>query len=326
MHHGVAGEADVNVCSDAVPAGAVHCFARVVTSPASGVGAPKTGYDPFYLRSAYNVPSTGGSGRTVAVVVAYDNPKAESDLAAYRKKFKMPACTTANGCFTKLDQRGGTSYPVFDAGWALEGALDVDMVSAMCPNCHIVLVEADSNSSNDLYPAQDIAAAAGADVINNSWGGDEHLADPDSNHFFQHPGVVTVVATGDFGNERAYPATSPDVIAVGGTTLLQTTNKGTRTAAEAAWGLAGDGCSAFQTKPAWQTDAGCAGRTVGDVSAVADPETGVRVYDTNPGFAKKGWIVVGGTSAASPIVAGCTRSETTRPRIPVRISTRTRTP
>jgi hypothetical protein len=189
-HRGRHGEVDVNVCSDAVPAGYAHCDARLRTdllgrgvapdgggSGGSGfananiVPLDNTGYSPAYLQSAYNAPSaTSGAGQTVAIVDAYDDPTAETDLATYRAQFGLPACTTANGCFRKVDENGGTTYPSADASWANEISLDVDMVSALCPNCHILLVEANSAFTTDLGTAVNEAVSLGANVVSNSYG------------------------------------------------------------------------------------------------------------------------------------------------------------
>jgi subtilase family serine protease len=272
--------------------------------------APSSGYGPADLQSAYALPSsTAGSGQTVAIVDAYDDSTAEADLGTYRSNYGLPACTTANGCFKKVNQSGTQgSYPANDQGWGLEISLDLDMVSATCPNCHILLVEASSNANSALYAAEDTAARLGATAISNSYGGNESSSDPSANTHFNHPGAAITVSSGDNGFGVEYPAASPDVTAVGGTTLSRSSNA--RGWTESAWSGAGSGCSAYEAKPSWQTDSGCARRTVADVSAVADPNTGVNVYDSNcssvnqaAGSCFKGWGIVGGTSASSPIIA-----------------------
>jgi subtilase family serine protease len=259
-----------------------------------------TGLFPASLQSAYKLPSgTAGSGRTIAIVDAFDNPKAESDLAIYRSQFGLPACTTANGCFRKVDQNGGTSYPRGDAGWGQEISLDLDMASATCPNCKILLVETASNAFTNLAAGVDTAAAMGAHAISNSYGGGEFSSETSSTYesHYNHAGVT--VSSGDSGYGVEFPAASRYVTSVGGTHLVTAANA--RGWNETAWSGAGSGCSAYVPKPAWQTDSGCARRTVADVSAVADPYTGVAVYDS---FRTGGWLVFGGTSAAAPIVAG----------------------
>lgn len=314
-HKGANGEVDVNVCSDATPIGFAHCLARVRTDPGAAARTPAIkgdfrpaagvgnggAYDPAYLQSAYNAPSvTEGAGQTVAIVDAFDDPKAESDLATYRTRWGLPACTTANGCFRKVDQRGGTAYPSANTGWAQEISLDVDMVSAMCPNCKILLVVATNNSMTNLGIAVNEAVALGANVVSNSYGGGEYSSESsDSASYFNHPGVAIVASSGDNGYGVEFPASSRYVTAVGGTSLIQNTNTGTRDGSETAWSGAGSGCSAFEPKPTWQHDASCAKRTVADVSAVADPHTGVWVYDS---YNSSGWLIFGGTSAAAPIV------------------------
>jgi subtilase family serine protease len=249
---------------------------------------------------------------TVAIVDAYDLPTAESDLAVYRSQYGLPPCTTANLCFRKVNQRGVTgSYPVANANWGQEIALDIDMVSAACPNCKILLVEADSDSFLDLGAAVNTAVAMGAIAVSNSYGGAEGSASSEAYldaNFYNHPGVAITASTGDCGYNCSgsgsgvqYPAASPYVVAVGGTRL--TRDGSARGWTESAWGNAathagaGSGCSLYESKPSWQHDAGCAKRTQADVSAVADPATGVAVYVTGV------WQVFGGTSAASPIIA-----------------------
>jgi subtilase family serine protease len=300
-------------CALTVRAGFSHCELKLIGNLSRkpvAAAAPAGGYGPSDLQSAYALPSgTAGAGQTVAIVDAYDDTKAESDLATYRSTYGLPACTTANGCFKKVNQSGVQgSYPSNNQSWAVEISLDLDMVSAACPQCHILLVEANSNSNANLYAAVDTAARLGANEISNSYGGGESSSDPSSNSHFNHPGVAITVSSGDSGYGVEYPAASPYVTAVGGTTLTRASNA--RGWSESAWSGAGSGCSAYEAKQSWQTDSGCARRTVADVSAVADPNSGVNVYDTNCSGLNKllgncfsGWGVVGGTSASSPIIA-----------------------
>ena len=291
------------VCTD-TGAGTAACQADVVTD-ATGKPAATTsyayGYAPADLASAYKLPA-GGAGRVVAIVDAYDNPTAEADLAAYRARFGLPACTTANGCFHKVNQRGGTSYPAANAGWGQEIALDLDMVSATCPGCGILLVEADSSSFTNLAAAVDRAAAMGVVAISNSYGGSEFNGETSWESHYNHPGVAITVSSGDSGYGVEFPAASRYVTAVGGTSLRRSTTVA-RGWTETAWSGAGSGCSAYVPKPTWQTDTGCSRRTVSDVSAVADPSTGVAVYDSYGSSGGANWLVFGGTSVASPIVA-----------------------
>lgn len=258
-----------------------------------------SGYGPSDLKSAYKLPS-GGSGATVGIVDAQDDPNAESDLASYRSTYGLPACTTANGCFKKVNENGQASpLPSPDSGWAGEISLDVDMVSAVCPSCHILLVEANQPSDADLGKSVNTAVSLGAKYVSNSYGGSEDSSETSTDSYFNHPGVAITASTGDSGNGAEYPATSRYVTAVGGTSLRTASN--TRGWTETAWSGAGSGCSAYETKPTWQTvTTGCTRRAEADVSAVADPNTGVAVYQTYGG---SGWAVYGGTSASSPIVA-----------------------
>jgi hypothetical protein len=294
------------VCSDAGP-GFAHCHARIRTDAVGDVVALATpqGLTPANIQAAYLVPA-GGSGATVAIIDAYDDPKAESDLAVYRAQFGLPPCTTANGCFKKISQTGSTSsLPAANNGWAGEIALDIDMVSAACPACKILLVEAKSASMADLGAAVNKAASLGATVISNSYGGGEDSTSLSADsQYFNHPGIAITVSSGDDGYGVEYPASSAHVIAVGGTSLVKSAG-GTRGWTEGAWGSAGSGCSTKIAKPSFQKDTGCAKRMVADVSAVADPNTGVAVYNTQGGSAAgaTGWAVYGGTSASAPIVA-----------------------
>ena len=289
-----------SVCGPAA-SGAARCHARVVTD---GKGAPLTtstpsGYGPNDLRSAYSLAATGGTGQTIGIVDAYNDPNAESDLSTYRATYGLSPCTTANGCFHKVDQNGGSSYPRSNGSWADEISLDLDMASAICPNCHILLVEAATSSLTNLGTAVNTAASLGANTISNSYGGSESSSETSwDTSYYDHPGIAVTASSGDSGYGVQYPAASPYVTAVGGTSLSRASNA--RGWSETAWSGAGSGCSAYEPKPSWQTDTGCSRRTVADVSADADPNTGVAVYDT---YHTGGWLVFGGTSVASPIIA-----------------------
>src|ERR687887_244969 len=266
------------VCG-AVPIGHARCFSLVKGNAASG----PSGYGPADLQSAYKLPSsTAGSGQTVAIVDAFDDPTAESDLAQYRSFYGLPPCTTANGCSRKVNQTGGTlPMPAPSPDWALEISLDLDMVSAVCPNCHILLVEANTNLSSDLYVAEDTAARLGANAISNSWGGAEYSGQTADDAHFNHPGAAITASSGDSGYGVSYPAASRFLTAVGGTSL--TRNSSTRGWTETAWSGAGSGCSRYDAKPSWQTDTGCSRRTVADVSAGAPPQTrGAGVFSRPP--------------------------------------------
>jgi hypothetical protein len=258
------------------------------------------------LQAAYKLPSGLLGGRqTIAIVDAYDDPNAATDLAVYRTANHLPACGAAFGCFEKVNQQGQQGgYPPANADWALEESLDVDMVSAVCPNCKIILVEATNNSLANLYAAEDEAAKLGADVISNSWDAPEFAGEAAAGAAFRHPGVPIVAASGDYGFSASVPAAYGSVIAVGGTSLYR--HAGSRGWAEDDWSgdgqvAAASGCSEFAAKPPWQHDRLCGTRTVADVAAVADPATPVAVYDT---FRDRGWSALGGTSVATPIIAG----------------------
>jgi subtilase family serine protease len=247
-----------------------------------------SGYVPNDLRTAYGLTNaTGGNGVTVAIVDAFDDPNAASDLAVYRSQFGLPS-----GHFTKYQFGKRTN-----TGWAEEESLDVDMVSAICPNCNILLVEAATNSTTNLTAAEQYATAH-ANYVSNSWSGNETSASSTDNSYNFSSGKIVTAATGDSGyNSTAqWPAILPYVIAAGGTHLASTSPR-----SESAWSGAGSGCSKVYAKPSWQTmNVGCTKRAEADVSAVADPNTGVAVYDT---FRTSGWLVFGGTSVATPIIA-----------------------
>ena len=302
------------VCPAATP-GTAECLAlKRIDTPArpalaASSSSPLSGFYPADIQSAYALPVSQGSGLTVAVVDAYDLPTAEADLAVYRSQFGLPECTTANGCFRKVNQNGAAgAYPSADAGWGQEIALDMDMVSAACPLCQIILVESNSGNFSDLGTAVNTAVSMGAIAVSNSYGGEESSSNSYLDaHYYNHPGVAIVASTGDCGYACAgsyqvvqYPAASPYVVAVGGTKLIR--DSSARGWTESAWGHshggAGSGCSLYSAKPSWQADTGCTNRTEADISAVADPNTGVAVYVAGD------WRPYGGTSAASPIIAG----------------------
>lgn len=295
-----------HVCTTDPAPGHATCFAVRQTDTMTPYLAPDavpSGYGPADLQQAYNLVSAAansGGTATVAIVDAYDDPNAESDLQAYRKQYGLPECSAANGCFTKIDQRGGTSYPAANQGWATEITLDLDAVSAACPDCRILLVEADSASMADLGAAVNRAAnTPGVVAISNSYGGAESANEATLDQkFYHHPGIAVTASSGDSGYGVSYPAASPDVTAVGGTTLQQASNS--RGWTESAWSGAGSGCSAYEAKPSWQHDQDCTKRSVTDVSAVADPNSGLAIYDT---YGQSGWLTVGGTSLSSPLIA-----------------------
>ena len=271
----------------------------------SSTSAPKppSGLHPSNIRSAYDLPKKGSKNQTVAIVDAYDNPNAEADLAVYRSAFELGACTTADGCFRKVDQRGGTRYPEGDPGWGVEINVDVQAVSAACRTCKILLVEADDDSFEAIGAAVNTAVRLGATVVSNSYGADESGEMwKYAKAFYTHPDVAIVASSGDDGFTTAsFPAVLRSTWAVGGTRLKKTKSGGWT---EDAWEGAGSGCSAYVGKPAVQQDTSCSMRTVSDLSAVADPDNEFSVYDTYGLDEDNGWISVGGTSLSAPLVAG----------------------
>ena len=297
-------------CSAAPAPGFAACLAWIRTDVAAlkpSAVAPNAlppGLGPTDLRSAYNVTATGSATQTIAIVDAQNDPTAEQDLATYRSTYGLPACTTANGCFRKVDQNGGQNFPATDAGWALEISLDLDMASAMCPNCHILLVEATSATLANLAAAVNRAATLGANTISNSYGGSESGTAGTASSF-NHPGIAITASSGDsgFAGGISFPASAPTVISVGGTTLTRASNA--RGWTESAWSGAGSGCSRTFARPTAQANVGtgCSRRAVSDISAVADPNTGVAVFDSTPIQGQSGFFIVGGTSASSPIIA-----------------------
>jgi hypothetical protein len=269
------------------------------------------GYDPQDLQSAYKIPTGVSSTQTIALVDAYGYQSAESDLAKYRERYGLEACTNANGCFSKVNEKGEeANFPANEPKWAEESALDLDMASAACPECHILLVEAATPSALDFAESVNTAANLGATEISNSYGGPEPALPKEAfesiDKYYNHPGVVVTASSGDSGWDNhlpplsaaapSYPAVSPYVISVGGTSLRKAANS--RGWSEEVWSGSGSGCSKVEEKPAWQADAACAQRMDNDVAAVANPSTPVSVYWDGK------WGLFGGTSASSPLVAG----------------------
>ncbi len=293
------------VCPSAVAAGFTHCYARVLRPQAT---TSPTGLSPATIKSVYNFPTslTVGSGITIGIVDAYDDPTAEKDLGVFSSQFGLPSCTTANGCFGKVNQNGGTSYPRKDSGWALEISLDVQWAHAIAPGAKILLVEASSNSFSNLMAAEDYAKTH-ATYVSNSWGGSESSSETSYDSHFVQSGVSFFVSAGDAGLPAEYPSASPNVISVGGTTLHFS---GSTFTSETGWSSGGGGCSAYETATSSQSSfsqygqVNCGGkRATPDVSLDADPASGVSVYDSTGYQGQSGWFVVGGTSASSPMWA-----------------------
>ena len=280
--------------------------------PGSGIdpGAGPAGYSPNEIATTYGYSTTGGEGSTIAVVDAYSDSTISTDLAAFSTQFGLRQCTASNHCLSIVNQAGGTSTapaPPGTTGWALETSLDVEWVHALAPNADILLVEAATNRDTDLFAATRYAATK-AQYVTMPWGGTEFSGESALNAAFANSSVSYFAAVGDTASELSYPATSPDVVAVGGTTLTVTSATGAWKS-ETAWDTAGGGCSRYETASAAQArypsydqkGANCAGkRAVPDLSLDANPSSGVAVYDT---VGYPGWIVAGGTSAATDMVA-----------------------
>ncbi len=287
------------VCARA-PHGFAACAAHIVTKGGTATPSATTtyssGYAPADLVKAYSIPRNG-STNTIAIVDAYANPNAQADLDKYRGQFGLGQKT-----ITQVNQTGGTTLPAGDVGWGQAEALDLDMASAACPSCSILYVGANSASFADLSAAVKTAAAKGAKVISNSYGGSEYSGEVAAQAAYNVPNVAVTVSSGDSGFGAQFPASSQYVVDVGGTALNRSST--TRGFTETAWTGGGSGCSAYITKPTWQHDAGCARRMGSDVSAVADPATGVAVYDSYGSTGGANWLVFGGTSVAAPLVGG----------------------
>jgi subtilase family serine protease len=317
---GANGHASYRAVCPSPLAGYAHCHELVVTDSHGNPQASSspTGLAPATIQSVYGFPTVGdssnwastsnaGHGKTIAIVDAYDDPTAENDLGVFSSQYGLPDCTTANGCFQKVDQTGGSNYPGTNSGWALEISLDVQWAHAIAPGAKILLVEASSNSFTNLLAAEDYAASH-AQYVSNSWGGSESSGETSYDSHFAHSGVSFFVSAGDSGLPAEYPSASPNVISVGGTTL-HFDSSGAFTS-ETGWSSGGGGCSAYETANAAQAafaqygQVSCSGyRATPDVSLDADPNSGVSVYDSTKYQGQAGWFTVGGTSASSPMWA-----------------------
>jgi hypothetical protein len=286
-------------CPGVPPAGTAACTLAVNLNvpPNANPGLPAAaipGLHPADLQSAYGLSLQPAAG-TIAIVDAYDDPTAEADLAVYRAAFGLPDCTSANGCFRKVNQRGQSgSYPGVNAGWSAETALDLDMVSAACPRCAIVLVEADSALLDDLGASVDTAVSLGARAVSNSYYAVEWSNQSAEDAHYRHDGVAITASSGDRGYP-SYPAAAATVTSVGGTSLTRNGSGWSETG----WKYSGHGCSQYVGRPWFQAHLHCSTRSTVDVSAVADPQTGVATFSTTGG----GWYVAGGTSVGAPLIA-----------------------
>ncbi len=303
-----------------------NCHAKVTTlddaaTPLAGSIPFSSSLTPAAFHTAYQLPCSPGGvissvcstplvfGPTIAIVDAYHMPTIENDLNVYSSYFGLPPCTKANGCLQVVNELGGSSLPsTVNSGWAMETALDVEVAHAICQTCKILLVETYSNTFTDLATGVNTAANLGAVAISNSYGAGEWNGEKVYDSFYNHPGIAVTASSGDSGYGAEYPAASPNVVAVGGTTLNLFTDL--TYSSETVWTNAGGGCSAYETANLWQnslqnwnlTNCGTF-RAIADIAAVADPNTGAAVYDSTFYNGQKGWWQIGGTSLSSPIIA-----------------------
>jgi len=300
------GNAARPVCPGPAAPGDTHCHAWVRPNASKS----PVGLTPAQMKAAYgfSTSSSAGAGMTVAIVDAYDLPTAENDLNVFSTTFGLPACTTANGCFKKVSQTGGSKLPRYNAGWGLEIALDIEWAHAIAPGAKILLVEASSNSFTNLLAAEDYAAAH-ASYVSNSWGGSEFSGETAYDSHFTQSGVSFFVSAGDAGLPAEYPSASPNVLSVGGTLLTFNANGSLKS--ETGWSNGGGGCSLYENANSAQSafagyaQANCSGlRATPDVSLDADPNSGAAVYDSSKYQGQSGWYQVGGTSLSSPMWAG----------------------
>lgn len=294
------------VCPGPAAPGDALCTSRVFPDASTS----PVGLTPAKMIAAYAFPTgpTAGVGQTIAIVDAYDLPTAESDLNAFSAQFGLPACTTSNGCFKKVNQTGGSRYPRYNSGWGLEIALDIEWAHAVAPGAHILLVEASSNSFSNLLKAEDYAKTH-AWYVSNSWGGSESVGETTYDAHFVQAGVSFFVSAGDAGLPAEYPSASPNVNSVGGTTLTFDANGNFLT--ETGWSGGGGGCSSYEVATVAQSSfseygqSSCGGRrATPDLSLDADPNSGAAVYDSSSYLGQRGWYQVGGTSLSSPMAAG----------------------
>ncbi|GHG59175.1 peptidase S8 [Sinomonas cellulolyticus] len=298
----------IQVCA-APRAGEAACHARQAADAngrpiTNATAPPSTALTPTQLQDAYKLGGLKSGGRTVAIVDAYGYPNLERDLGVFRSQFGFSACTTSNGCLTVMNQNGGSKLPHFNTGWAQEQSLDVDAVSAACPDCKIVVVQANTASFTDLGTAvQTAAKLPGVVAISNSYGGSD-AADSTYGKYYNFPGIAVTASAGDNGYKGgSYPASSSYVVAVGGTSLVKA--PGTRGWSESVWNGTGSGCSTLnQPIPAASSyGTGCAGRAMNDVSAASDPSYGGLAVYYPTSSTNSTWGQFGGTSEASPIIA-----------------------
>lgn len=264
---------------------------------------PSSAFKPAQVRHAYGFDQVAnqGQGQIIGIVDAYDDAKIESDLGVFSAQFGLPACTTSNGCFRKVYSNG--RQPAANANWAIEISLDVEWAHAIAPKATIVLVEAPSNSLGDLLAGVRTAISNGVSVVSMSWTVGEFSSETSLDNYFASNTTSFVAASGDGGTGVAYPAASPYVIGVGGTSLVLDANG--NYLSETAWSGSGGGISAVEHEPLYQAQFGIPDNSKGrrgapDVSYNANPGTGYAMYDSVGISGVAGWFQVGGTSAATP--------------------------
>ena len=319
--------------------------ARIASATGETTVAPLTNiilgqvHTPAQIRAAYGLPAlpavgaaispavaaTLGAGQTIYLVDAYHDATALSDLNAFSAKFGLPTCSnvaiaptaklplaaapakcTFSAVYSTTSGTMTATAPAYNATWAPESKLDVQWAHAIAPLARIVLIEMPSSMSNAILAANTLAGKMGPGAVSMSFGSSEAgwVASVDS--YFKGTGMTYVAAAGDSGTQVLWPAVSPNVVAVGGTSLNWS---GSGTRYEAAWLKSGGGMSAYEALPAWQSGVTPAGggalarRAVPDVAFNANPSTGEYVALTLPGAATI-WMAFGGTSIAAPQWAG----------------------
>jgi subtilase family serine protease len=301
-----------HICDDPTPLH-VNCqvilFSRSAQAAISYATKPIIyGYGPADLQKAYKLDPSKGAGNLVALVDTFSDPSLEADLAVYRKQFGLPACTIAKGCLKIINETGGTTLPAANADYATDEALGVDMVSANCPLCHMVMVEASTTSFSDTEAAENEAASLKPYAISNAYAGGEDNDPTLEAAYNNHPNIAVVASAGDWGYlGAAFPGSYPNVIAVGGTVLSTASNArgftetvwGEYPSPGAAWQGSGSGCSIYYAKPSWQRDTGCPNRMMNDV-AYSAWIPGVAFYDS---YGQTGWSTSGGTSVGAPAIS-----------------------
>jgi hypothetical protein len=295
----------------AVPAGQMRCFAlyrpqyAVNRALAQGHKTHPQGWGPKALERVYRLPVSRDSHQTIAVSIAFRTPSLAKYLKVYREHYGLPPCTEASGCLRIVNQKGHVTPRApsgLGSGWDLETTLDVSMISAACPHCRILVVQASDNSDINLARTDVTAARLGADVISNSYGARENGQTQTLRKDYLRPGHMVVASSGDSGFDAAnFPANLGGVTAVGGTEFRHA--PGPRGVTERVWNqpdffaAATSSCSAYVAKPAWQHDRHCPGRTIADISAVA---SNIPIFNSFYG----GWVTVGGTSVSAPFISG----------------------